>query len=117
MEQLKILLGIAREDTSKDPLLELILDETRDYILSYCHLREIPTKLQSLVPFMAADLYRNKKYGTENTPTDIKSISEGSRSVSYETIRSEDIFEQYSRRLNPYRKARTPSEITDDMEA
>lgn len=119
MEQLKILLGINSQDMSKDTILELVLNECRDYILSYCHLQEIPLKLRSLVPFMAADMYRAKGYGAKALPADVKSVSEGQRTVSFDVKRltTGEIFEAYHKRLNPYRKARTPSEITDDMEA
>lgn len=113
MEQLKILLGIPAEDAEKDELLRLVLTEAEEFILSYCRVAAVPEKLKGLVPFMAADVYRAKGYGTDTLPSDVKSVSEGSRSVSYEVKRPDDALASYRLRLNPYRRARVPSEVAD----
>lgn len=116
METLKTLLGIT--DASQNELLKLILDEVEEFILSYCRINEIPEKLKNTVPFMAADLYRYKGYGVSSLPTDIKSISQGNRSVTYENSkRPDDVFEQYYKRLNAYRRARVPSEVKADEQS
>lgn len=111
MKKLKVLLGI-KNDT-EDELLELILDEAEQFILDYCRIDEVPEKLRGIIPFMAADLYRYREYGKSTLPNDIKSISEGSRSVTYESVhRPTDAFSAYLKRLKPYRRARVPSEVT-----
>lgn len=110
MEQLKLLLGIT--DTAKDELLNLILTETEDFIKGYCHVDEVPLKLNTLVPFMAADLYRYKGYGAEVQASEVKSITQGERTVQYNTVtRSDEVFASYYKRLNPFRRARVPSEV------
>lgn len=111
MDKLKLLLGIDAADTSKDGLLELMLAEAEDFVLSYCFINAVPSGLQGLLPFMAADLYRAAEYGAETLPSDVKSVTEGDRSVSYEVNRLNvsEVLEPYLRRLRPYRKMRTPS--------
>lgn len=100
---LKMLLGI--EDSEQDRLLSFLLDDAENLILGYCRIDTMPTKLESLVPVIAADMYRNKGYGKTDAPSDIKSISEGQRSVSYDTKRPDDdsILKNYYRRLAPFR--------------
>ncbi len=111
MEKLKTLLGIT--DASRDELLKLILDEVEEFILSYCRIDAIPDKLKNTIPFMAADLYRYKGYGASSLPTEVKSISQGNRSVTYDTdSRPDEVFKEYYKRLNPYRRARVPSEVS-----
>lgn len=110
--QLKMLLGI--EDGGKDKLLSFIISDTERMILDFCRLDTLPTQLESLVPVIAADYYRAKGYGTEQSPEVIKTITEGDRSVSYaETQPGADFFKHYSSRLKPFvrRRGRVPSDI------
>lgn len=112
MRQLKMLLGIT--DTAQDELLQFLLDDTAGLVLGYCRLEAMPRQLEGLVPIIAADRYRAKGYGQETAPSDIKSVSEGSRSVSYENRRpEEDVMASYYKRLNPFknRRGRVPSEL------
>lgn len=112
MEKLKLLLNIT--DDSQDELLRLILNEVEEFVLSYCRVNKVPDKLQDIIPFMAADLYRHKGYGASSLPSSVKSISQGNRSVTYETAeRHQDVFLEYYKRLNPYRRARVPSEVNE----
>ena len=111
-ERLKMLLGI--EDEGKDTLLSFLIDDTINLILGYCRLDELPRQLESLVPVIAADMYRAKGYGGEATPEVIKSISEGQREVSYtNTSPTDNFFENYRDRLKPFvcRKGRVPSDV------
>lgn len=113
MERLKVLLGIS--DTSQDELLRLILEETEDFVKSYCKCKTVPSKLESLIPVIAADVYRHKGYGKSDAPQRVKSISQGERSVSYENEpRTNDVFAAYYKRLNPYRRAMVPSEVSEN---
>ncbi len=110
---LKMLLGI--EDNEQDSLLSFLIEDTENLILGYCRLEIMPRQLESLVPVIAADMYRAKGYGNIAVPSDIKSISQGERSVSIETKRPDDeiILKNYFKRLNPFRnvKGRVPSDI------
>nr|DAZ12946.1 MAG TPA: Head Tail Connector Protein [Caudoviricetes sp.] len=109
---LKLLLGI--EDGKQDGLLSFLISDTENMILGYCRIEVMPRQLESLVPIIAADLYRAKGYGQEAAPEDVKSISEGSRSISYERVRPDDnVLMNYYKRLDPFknRKGRVPSEI------
>lgn len=112
LERLKMLLGI--NESEQDSLLSFLIDDTINLILGYCRIEVLPRQLESLVPTIAADMYRAKGYGQEAAPEIIKSISEGERSVSYaDTTPDNDFFTNYHDRLKPYvnRKGRVPSEI------
>lgn len=113
MEQLKLLLGIT--DNKQDALLNLVLEEARDYILVYCRRATLPPRLEGLIPRMAAALYRFNGYGQTDIPQTVKSVSQGNRSVSYEVQSSAEVFEQFHKQLNPFRRALTPSGVTQYM--
>lgn len=107
-----MLLGIT--DSVQDGLLSFLLEDAENLILGYCKIKAIPTQLESLVPVIAADMYRAKGYGREASPEDVKSISEGERSVSYDSKRpSENFLASYRSRLAPFknRKGRVPSDL------
>lgn len=110
---LKMLLGI--EDNEQDSLLSFLIEDTENLILGYCRLEIMPRQLESLIPVIAADMYRAKGYGNIAVPSDIKSISQGERSVNIETKRPDDesILKNYFKRLKPFRnvKGRVPSDI------
>ena len=112
MDKLKMLLGIANNE--QDKLLQFLLDEVRDMICGYCRIDEIPTKLESLVPVIAADLYRRKGYGEAEAPQEISTITEDKRSVSFHKQETEtDFLKNYYGRLKPFinRRGRVPSEF------
>lgn len=112
LERLKMLLGI--KDNEQDSLLSFLIDDTVNLILGYCRIEILPRQLESLVPVIAADMYRRKGYGKETAPEIVKSISEGERSVSYaETTLENDFLTNYYDRLKPFicRKGRVPSDI------
>lgn len=112
MDKLKMLLGIT--DDTQDALLEFLTGEVRDMICGYCRIEEVPTKLESLIPVIAADLYRMKGYGAAEAPQVVSTITEDKRSVSFQKNSSEsDILQNYYRRLRPFvnRKGRLASEL------
>lgn len=116
MDVIKMLLGISGHE--QDGLLSFLIDESKNMILGYCKINEIPAQLESLVPVIAADMYRAKGYGSEAPPEDVKSISEGERSVSYENNRpSGNFLASYRARLAPFknRKGRVPSDLDLDI--
>ncbi|MDD6483245.1 MAG: phage head-tail connector protein [Clostridiales bacterium] len=109
---LKELLGI--EGNEHDGLLSFLLEDCTNMILTYCNIDTLPIQLKSLVPVMAADMYRAKGYGQESAPSDVKSISEGQRSVSYESkTPGNDFLENYYQRLLPFvrKRGRVPSDV------
>lgn len=114
IDTVKILLGMT--DSDSDEMLEIIIGETEEYIKDYCHVEDIPQKLKSMVPFMAADLYRAKSYGMAELPSDIKSLTQGTRKVEYEVKRPADIFSVYNAQLKKHRKGRMPSDISSITE-
>lgn len=111
LERVKMLLGI--EDNEQDGLLSFLIDDCINLILGYCRIEIIPRQLESLVPVIAADMYRAKGYGNDAAPETVKSISEGERSVAYAETDNEAIINNYYKRLDPYkcRKGRVPSEV------
>lgn len=63
---------------------------------------------------MTVKSYRANGYGAAETPTEIKSVSEGDRSISFEQKNGANgILSDYKSRLKPFvnLKGRVPSEI------
>lgn len=114
----KMLLGI--KDNEQDDLLSFLIDDMENLINSYCHTAEVPTKLQSLVPQMAAEMYRRKGYGQTAAPQVIKSVTEDKRSVSFETSSAstdtDEFLKEYESRLRPYRCKRGFCQVTSANE-
>ena len=88
-----MLLGI--KDDEQDSLLSFLIDDTVNMIMAYCHIDVLPRQLESLVPKIAADMYRAKGYGGSKSPEVVKSISEGERSVTYTETDNDKIFSNY----------------------
>lgn len=104
--RLKALLGI--EDTSKDDILEFVVENVEETIKNYCNLDKVPIELNSIVIRMAIDLYRNENLGNEESSLgSISSISEGDTTVSYRSSASEfkdSLLKNYEKQLKRYRK-------------
>lgn len=49
LKKIKISLNISTEDTSKDNLLNLMLEDVQEFILNYCNIKELPGKAESLI--------------------------------------------------------------------
>lgn len=106
-----MLLGIT--DESKDELLSFLIDDTVNLILGYCRICFLPRPLESLVPVIAADMYRAKGYGGESAPEIVKSISEGQRSVSFDSKTPDsDFLANYYDRLKPFVNRRGGSAVS-----
>lgn len=106
---LKRLLGVDSTDTSKDFILQFILDDVEGKVLDYCHLEELPTGLKNVCYRMAIDVHRNENLGQEERETVVSSISEGDTSTSFK-VKDQDkmyldsILKDYRPQLNRYRK-------------
>lgn len=110
---LKLLLGI--EDDEQDSLLSFLIEDAANMVMGYCRIDFIPSQLESLIPMIAADMYRAKGYGSTAVPQVIKSVTEDKRSVSFESsgTDTDDFLKNYAERLNPFRcrRGRVPSDI------
>ena len=93
LEKLKIRLGISLTDTSKDDLLNMVLEDAGNEILDYCNRDTILPKMEGLQRELAITYYNRQ--GSEGE----SSRSEGGISVSYST----EIPESIKSRLNAYR--------------
>lgn len=106
---LKRLLGVDSTDTSKDFILQFILDDVEEKVLNYCNIDEIPISLKNTCYRMAIDMYRNETLGQEQQDMIVSSISEGDTSTSFK-VKEQDktyidsIFKDYKSQLNRYRK-------------
>ncbi|VIG06979.1 phage protein [Clostridioides difficile] len=110
VERLKKLLGISKEDYSKEMILEFILEDVEEIVKNYCNISVIPKELNSTVLRMSIDMYKNESLGSEDIALgSISSISEGDTSVSYRSSSSEfkeSLLKDYKSQLNRYRKIR-----------
>lgn len=112
----KMLLGI--KDSESDVLLSFLIDDAINLVLGYCRINTLPRQLESIVPSLAAEMYRRKGYGSVEMPETVKAISEGERSVTYaDNISEEDLLTSYYERLNPFvnRKGRVPSDNDESV--
>lgn len=109
MEKLKVLLGIALEDTAKDSALQFALDDVREAILNYCHLDELPAGLSNTAYRMAIDLYRNEGPGDASAPLGpVSSITEGDTTTAFRARADEgfkdSLLKNYKAQMNRYRR-------------
>lgn len=106
LEAAKIMLDI--KDNESDSLLSILIDETIDAILAYCHIDIMPRQLVSFVPTVVAKRYTSVKGGS------IKALTEGERRVEY-TDGKYDFLTDFAKRLRPFvsREAWLPSQVED----
>lgn len=85
------LLGYNISD-GENEILEILIDEVKDYILNYCNIKEVPTELNSCWVSLVCQKYLQNKLalgdmeGVENG--NISSISEGETNISYDNSNS-----------------------------
>lgn len=109
LSTLKILLGI--KDTALDEILQIHLSMTRNAILNYCNIKELPPALNFTLCEMTADVYRenDSKNKVGSVVGSVSSISEDGRTVSFSNgaeIKAsiEDRIAKRTHELNRYRK-------------
>lgn len=108
LSTLKILLGI--KDEKLNDILLIYLSLTKEKILNYCNVSELPSALNFTLCQMTADIYREQNAINNNGQVvgNVSSISEDGRSVSFAGIDSikASIEDKISRttELNHYRK-------------
>lgn len=108
LSTVKILLGIS--DESVDIILRVYLSMTKNSILNYCNIKELPSALNFTLCQMTADVYRENisKNKVGSVVGSVSSISEDGRTVSFSNateIRA-SIEDRITRthELNRYRK-------------
>lgn len=108
LSAVKILLGIS--DESADIILRVYLSMTRNSILNYCNIKELPSALDFTLCQMTADVYRENtsKNKAGSVAGSVSSISEDGRTVSFSSATEiqtsiEDRVTR-TRELNRYRK-------------
>lgn len=113
LNKTKMLLAIKDDDF--DELLSLLIDDTVNFVLGYCKIEILPTKLESLIPIIVVDRYRRSGYGQEQPERAIKSYTQGSVSKTYEDSTTNDrhFLNNYEKRLKPFvcRKGYVPSDF------
>lgn len=96
MEKLKLLLGIKIDDTSKDALLSILLEQATSELKQYCYREQLPVEANNVIIDMAVVKYN--LLGTE-----------GLSSQSYSGMN--EAYANYSPQLikamNRYRKVKT----------
>lgn len=95
-----------------DPeLLLFTLQRSRELVMNYCRIPEVPAGLEHTLLQLAVDLYRAEQPGKAQAAGAVKSISEGDISVSYGSAASEvensgmAFLKDYTKTLDRYRKA------------
>ncbi len=83
LRTVKTLLGL--NDDSTDSLLSVYVEMTKQSILNFCNISELPTALNYTLCAMVADTYRELKSAntTGEVVGNVSSISEDGRSVSF----------------------------------
>ena len=116
IEEVKTLLGISEDDRSKDDIITFIIKRVEKRVCSYCNVKSVPKGLEETVLFMVVDTYRSTQYGQEKVDSEMKGMTEGDVSWSYQTasqiaiekIKNPSLIEDYKSELNSYRKLRWP---------
>lgn len=99
IEKMKVMLNMKMDDTSKDDLLLILIDEAKDMILSYCNRETLPEQLKSTQIRIALSLFN--QLGQEG----LSSQSFGNVSTSLKEILSPDIkiiLDRFSNNLRVY---------------
>lgn len=112
MEGAKLLLGI--KDDSQKEILSFITDDAINAVLAHCKIKELTQNMLSLVSQIVFSAYRENGYGTQEVPEDVKSISEGDRSITIERRKDMDaILCDFEKRLKPFvnKRGKLPSEV------
>ena len=115
MDKLAILKQLRNiQDNSKDSMLEFALEYAQNAIKNYCGIENIPHQLDNVIVKIADEIYTLNGYGKTDSPTIVKSVTQGSRSISYETPDyGTDILKKYAAQLKRFknRKGKLPSNV------
>ena len=105
LDTVKLLLAIT--DDSKDAILQVYINLTKQSILNYCNLTELPSALNYTLCSMVCDVYK-EAIVTSGQNANVSSITEDGRTVSFasasEIKASIDDRISKLKELNRYRK-------------
>lgn len=115
LEKLKKLKGVT--DTQSDDVFLFALELAVNEILNYCHLEELPKKLNNVAVMMAIDALNEVQAnigGANGVEGEVKSLTEGDFAITKATslevlqglsaLRSTSYIRNYTRTLNTFRK-------------
>lgn len=106
----KILLK--KEDSSEDNILNLIIDNCINYVLSYCRLELLPYQLAGFVTNMVVRRYKEMYLADDGGGGVVTSITEGDRRIDFSVPTG--TAEDFKENLKPFvnRRGRLASEVT-----
>lgn len=103
LEVLKLLLGITND--KKDGILERIMEGVSEYICRYCGIDTVTDDMEGTYFAICIHVYRYERLGDENGAGNIKSITEGDVSISFDTQEWKDRISGFKEELNYFRRA------------
>lgn len=105
LENIKMLLSIASEDTSKDALIHYYINVITRKVLKYCNLSSLP---EEIIPFIENKVVLVLK--APDTTNNIKSIQRGDTRLEYTGQKTQteliNLTDQDKKELNSFRKVR-----------
>ncbi len=78
LENIKMLLGISNEDTSKDNIINYYIKTITVKVLRYCKLESLIIDLEPFIENKVALILKS-----QNTNSDVKSIQRGDTTINY----------------------------------
>lgn len=78
LDEIKLFLSIDKEDTSKDSLLQLLIEDAECFILNYCNIKKLPDRLTYVVKQIVAD-----KFKSITQDNNVASIKRGDTQITY----------------------------------
>jgi hypothetical protein len=88
LTQVKILLGIATDDTSQDGILTYICNFVTGLALRYCKLTVATDDINFVLAGMVTERYRANGYGQQASPQIVESITTGKETVHFMKLRN-----------------------------
>jgi len=104
-----MVLGKSNPDSTQTELLQFVLELACDKVKNYCHIENIPEKLENTVVRIAVDLWRTEGYGSEEKPKEVTAVKRGDVSTSFASVSNSadtrnDCLCKYKAQLNSFRK-------------
>lgn len=100
LDTIKNLLNIDKSDCSKDFIINFIIDDVSRFVLNYCNLEDLPCDLYFTVINMCIKKYN---YFLDNS-FNVKSISEGDVSITFNQFANQKFFSSFFDELNLFRR-------------
>ena len=108
LAQVKMLLGIADIDTSKDGVINFLITRVSADVKKFCRISDVSSdELQALIADMVVTRYRARGYGKETAPQVLSSIAEGDVTLQFKTTQynaTSELTDAEKSALVPYRK-------------